>query len=48
MLSATDWDDIARAYRIVLEGMAKRLDGKLWSVYRVGSIIRVDIKSVTE
>lgn len=39
-----DWEAIADAFQFVLNGRAKRLDGAGWSVYEVGSVIRIDIR----
>lgn len=38
------WESIQRAYDFIKSGASKRVDGEGWSVYRAGSIIRVDIK----
>jgi hypothetical protein len=37
------WQKIARAVEIVSEGAAERLDGEGWKVYRVGTVIRIDL-----
>jgi hypothetical protein len=39
------WEAIADAYDYVRAGKAKRLDGAGWTVYAVGTIIRVDIRT---
>lgn len=39
-----DWAAIKAAYELVAGGAAGRIDGDGWKVYRVGTIIRLDIK----
>lgn len=39
------WEAIQQAFEIVASGALKRADGDGFSVYRAGSIIRVDIKA---
>ncbi len=40
------WESIKDAFALVAKGDAKRIDGAGWSVYAVGSIIRIDVRQV--
>jgi len=39
-----DWKAIQEAYDAVAKGSCKRWDGEGFMVYRMGAIIRIDIK----
>ena len=39
-----NWKEIQEAYDAVAKGSFKRIDGEGFSVYRMGAIIRIDIK----
>lgn len=39
-----NWDKIITAYAIIKGGSANRVDGDGWSIYKVGNVIRLDIK----
>lgn len=39
-----DWKVIEEAYKMVEKGTVKRIDGEGFSLYRAGTIIRIDIK----
>ena len=38
------WDAIKKAFEVIESGIAKRVDGNGFLVYRAGTIIRIDIK----
>lgn len=38
------WEQILHAYKFIKGGGAEKLEGHSWSVYRVGTVIRIDIK----
>ncbi len=42
-MSTYDWDKISRAVEAIREGLAERIDGDRWKVYRVGKIIRINL-----
>lgn len=39
-----DWINIREACRSISETTIQKIEGKYWTVYRVGKIIRIDIK----
>ncbi len=39
-----DWKVIEEAYNMVKKGTVKRIDGEDFSLYKMGSIIRIDVK----
>ena len=43
-MDSTQWEAVKSAYALVKTGAAKRIDGANFSLYRAGSIIRLDIK----
>jgi hypothetical protein len=38
-----DWDAVGKAYDLVAEGIANRIDGDGYKVYRVAQVVRIDI-----
>lgn len=43
-LVTTNQGGIAAALELVETGVANRIDGDAWSVYRSGTLIRIDLK----
>lgn len=43
-LEELNWTDIKTAVTIIHNGTVNRMDGVFWTVYRVGNIIRIDLK----
>lgn len=41
-----NWEKIHSAFVMVSTGVAKRIDGDGFIVYKVGNIVRIDIKVV--
>jgi hypothetical protein len=39
-----DWDKLQKAYETIKDGIATRIDGEGWKVYKAGTIIRIDIE----
>ena len=44
MLNAQDWEEIEQAYTILVKSKMSKLEGKVWSMYKIGNNIRIDIK----
>lgn len=38
------WDAIQKSFVVITSGIANRVDGNGFIIYRAGSIIRIDIK----
>lgn len=47
MIDDDVWEKIKGASQAILNGYANKVEGDGWLVYRVGSIIRIDIKEVS-
>jgi hypothetical protein len=43
-----NWDVVRDAYDMVDSGAAKRIDGDGFVAYKVGEIIRIDIKDLSQ
>lgn len=39
-----DWNKIIEAFNVVHAGIAKKIEGDQYVVYRCGSVIRLDVK----
>ena len=39
-----DWNAVAQAYDMVLQGLVSRVDGTGWKIYRVNNIVRMDVE----
>jgi hypothetical protein len=42
-MAELDWDAVGKAYDLVADGVANRIDGEGYKVYRVGTVVRIDI-----
>jgi len=42
-LSDLDWEAVGKAFDLVASGDANRIDGEGYKVYKVGTIVRIDI-----
>lgn len=40
-----NWQQLKSAIETVMAGNATKIEGEGWAVYRVGTVIRVDIKA---
>lgn len=38
------WEEIKSAFEMILQSSIHKIEGRNWMIYRVGEIIRIDIK----
>jgi hypothetical protein len=43
-MTENEWDDVITAYKLLKQGKMKKIEGKGWSMYTIGLVIRLDIK----
>lgn len=43
-MSEIEWNDIIAAYKIIQQGKITKIEGINWIMYKVGFLIRLDIR----
>ena len=43
-MTPTDWQELQDAYNTIRSTSLLRLESPFWLIYRVGNVIRIDIK----